>query len=321
MSRSLTADFILPYRSLLTRVSRLSLTGLTALDEASIACDVDMHGSTIVGLLPPVDPNDLATKLYADNTFAWPLYLTTKGDLVTHDGTVTVALHAAPDTRMLRATPASPVGMLWTNYFSSRGALLSRTAVANTFVNLTNGSVLRTRSASPAGIFPFDIWTAPSAYGSLLTIDNAVAPAILPRGADDRILVSSSVSPGMEWVFRTVRTIYTTEVLGAGAPDTMDLAAVQSGRIVTLYVSRGGFITNNQVLTMTTFFAVDQVPVSDMVFSVPMDQVGAYYMASLWCTAGSRQAILSRGPGPAEVFPISGIANYFGFWTVQYTCL
>jgi hypothetical protein len=321
MSESIQVDYILPYRSLSSKFASVMLEALTVSPgNTGLHCDVDLHSSRINGVLPPVAATDLATKFYSENTFVWiDTYLTAKGDLLTHSAIEMDALPVGLDDTMLVAAPAAPMGMSWTNYLSTRGSLITRTLAGNSFCGMTQGSILRTEPADPNGISPFAIWTVPSAYGSLLTVDNVPQHTILPRGTDDYILASSSVSPGLAWVPRTVRTSHTTDVLGATAPNTMSLEVDRTGNLITLYVDNiAGFLPNNSILTMPTFFAADQLPASNMVFSFPMDETGTYYMASLWCTAGSQQAILSKGADNASIFPISGIVNYYGSWIVQY---
>jgi hypothetical protein len=138
-------------------------------------------------------------------------FLTTKGDLLTTNGTVPARLGVGLDGYALVADSSQTYGIKWASVglpLTTKGDLVTRDATSNIRLPVgTDGYVVMADAAQTAGIK----W-APAvplaAKGDLLT-RTASANAVLPIGGTDGsyLVVDSTQTTGMKWSARDISNI------------------------------------------------------------------------------------------------------------------
>jgi hypothetical protein len=109
---SITADWVVPYHALYISLGDLSIHDLDVLHNTDLYGGVDLGGSGLIsGSAAPLDPQDLVNKQYAD--FELAHLLAAKGDMLTSDGTIDMALSIGTENQKLLSSSLSPVGMSW----------------------------------------------------------------------------------------------------------------------------------------------------------------------------------------------------------------
>jgi hypothetical protein len=132
--------------------------------------------------------------------------LTTKGDILTHDGTNTTRLAVGSDGQIIVADSASPEGIKWIDAFESplttKGDLFTFSTGDARLAIGTTGQILSVDPTEPTGLKWIDaaVYTSPLTTKGDLLARNSSADDRLPVGTDGQILqADSSQTLGVKW--------------------------------------------------------------------------------------------------------------------------
>jgi hypothetical protein len=132
--------------------------------------------------------------------------LTTKGDLLTHDGTDTTRLAVGSDGQIIVADSASPDGIKWIDAFESplttKGDLFTYSTGDARLGIGTNGQILSVDPTQPTGLKWIDMpsFSSPLTTKGDLLARSAVGDDRLPVGTDGQILeADSGEALGVKW--------------------------------------------------------------------------------------------------------------------------
>lgn len=254
---------------LLRRIEELVETGLT--DALPTAAPPAIADASAIGTT--TDPPRFALQ---DHTHQTDVILTTKGDIIAHDGTSKVRVPVGPNGHVLTADSSMTAGVKWAPasggaILTTKGDLLSHDGTAQGRLPVgTTGQVLR---VNPSATFGIEWYTLPAGSGILTTKGdllghNGTVEQRLPVGTTGQVLrANSAATLGVEWYTLPPGSgILTTkgDLLGHTGTAEQRLPVGTTGQVLTVNPaatlgiewatpSGGGGLTHPQVMARQVF--------------------------------------------------------------------
>jgi hypothetical protein len=128
--------------------------------------DLDMNGMKITNIATPTTDTDATTKLYVDDEVSALRFLSSKGDILSHDGTDQAVLTNGDAGDVLTCVPANPTGLGWAALpappalTSAKGDLITHNGTIQIIFPVTNSRFLASDNGTATGLDWKDLATS-----------------------------------------------------------------------------------------------------------------------------------------------------------------